>query len=360
MNFSPAEQAIFSLCDGDVLVTEGSGSRDAVGASAVWQSQVRGVVCFQNTLLRMRPRPSIADGRFIAWWARHAHASGQMAAVANGANILHLGSDGLRRLQIDVPPIDEQRRIADFLDDQVSRIDRVIEARRRQLHLVRESRRSELEALLGAAGEGRTLATLTDPARPIQYGIVLPGPDFPGGVPIIKGGDIGAQRLHPELLRRTAPEIDRAYSRSRVREGDVVIAIRGSVGEVATVPDTLAGANLTQDSARIAPQGVCGTWLLHVLQTPTVQARIARMIVGATVKGINIADLRRVIVPTPNLDEQAQLAKAAQSIDARGLSAATSLESSAGLLNEYKQALITAAVTGHFDVPTASGRSLPA
>ena len=37
MNFEPAEQAIFGLADGDVLMTEGSGSAETVGTSAVWR-----------------------------------------------------------------------------------------------------------------------------------------------------------------------------------------------------------------------------------------------------------------------------------------------------------------------------------
>ena len=159
MNFTPAEQAIFALEPGDVLMTEGSGSAETVGTSAVWQGQLTPPVCFQNTLLRLRPRAGITDGRYLAWWARHAHGSGLIAAVSSGANIQHLGSDGLKRLQVDVPPLEEQRRIADFLDDQVARIDRIIAARRDQQILAREAHSTSLQgvfdALVERFGEGR-------------------------------------------------------------------------------------------------------------------------------------------------------------------------------------------------------------
>ena len=52
MNFSPAEQATFQLAPGDVLVTEGCGSIRELGASAVWNAELDGTVCFQNTVLR--------------------------------------------------------------------------------------------------------------------------------------------------------------------------------------------------------------------------------------------------------------------------------------------------------------------
>ncbi|NED55274.1 hypothetical protein G3I24_30840, partial [Micromonospora aurantiaca] len=108
MNFTPQEQAIFSLRPGDVLVTEGSGSLTAVGASAVWQGEVDGTVCFQNTLLRLRPRAG-TDPRFLAWWARSAFGSGVFASVATGANIYHVSAQRVRALPCDLPPLDEQR-----------------------------------------------------------------------------------------------------------------------------------------------------------------------------------------------------------------------------------------------------------
>src|SRR6476469_684584 len=43
MNFTPTEQRVFSLKPGDVLVTEGSGSLSAVGASAVWNDEIEGL-----------------------------------------------------------------------------------------------------------------------------------------------------------------------------------------------------------------------------------------------------------------------------------------------------------------------------
>lgn len=108
MNFTPREQAFFGLRAGDVLITEGSGSRDTVGTSAVWRDELPAPVCYQNTLLRLRPRPCLADSPYLAWWARHAHAAGLMAATASGANILHLSAEALCRLPVPNIRTDER------------------------------------------------------------------------------------------------------------------------------------------------------------------------------------------------------------------------------------------------------------
>jgi len=122
MNFTPAEQEVFSLRYGDVLVTEGSGSLRSVGASAVWNDELPGPVCFQNTLLRLRPRLG-TDPRFLAWWARYAFADGLFASIASGANIYHLSAERVRSLRMRRFVLAEQRAIADYLDAETARID---------------------------------------------------------------------------------------------------------------------------------------------------------------------------------------------------------------------------------------------
>ncbi len=173
----------------------------------------------------------------------------------------------------------------------------------------------------------------------------------------MKGGDVAAHRMQPELLSRTTPEIEARYPRSRLRAGDLLIAIRGSVGEVALVPTELAGANITQDAARIAATRCDRTWLRWVLQTPTVQGAIAARVTGATVRGINIGELRRVPIPAVDSNEQGRLGQRVEERADGHRRALDSLAESARLLQERKWALITACVTGELDVLTASARA---
>ena len=95
-----------------------------------------------------------------------------------------------------------------------------------------------------------------------MYGIVLPGPDVrPNGVMLVKGGDVAQNRLQPESLCHTTVEIERSFERARLRAGDVLVAIRGGIGDVAIVPASIDGSNITQDVARVAPLGLDSEWL---------------------------------------------------------------------------------------------------
>jgi type I restriction enzyme S subunit len=192
---------------------------------------------------------------------------------------------------------------------------------------------------------------LTPSDRRIMYGIVLPGPNVDDGVPIVKGGDVSSDRLRLERLNRTTREIEAGYVRSRLRGGDLVYAIRGSIGEVAMVPDELEGANLTQDAARIAyTDATNGHWLLYALRSAAVFAQLEAGALGATISGINIRDLKRALVPVPPHAEQEAIAAFLDRQTAKIDVMIAKVREAIDFLEELRTALISAAVTGKIDV----------
>ncbi|MEI8044706.1 MAG: hypothetical protein WCL11_25065, partial [Verrucomicrobiota bacterium] len=72
-----------------------------------------------------------------------------------------------------------------------------------------------------------------NPTRPITYGIVQCGPDFPDGVPYIRPADMEDEEgvTDPESLLRTDPKIAFSYRRSTVRSKDLVLSIGPSFGK---------------------------------------------------------------------------------------------------------------------------------
>jgi len=199
--------------------------------------------------------------------------------------------------------------------------------------------------------EVKRLWHLTPSDRRIMYGIVLPGPNVDEGVAIVKGGDVAPDRLRLELLNRTTAKIESGYARSRLRGGDLVYAIRGSIGDVAMVPDELEGANLTQDAARIAyTAAIHGPWLLHALKSAAVFAQLEAGALGATISGVNIRDLKRASIPVPPGVEQRTIATFLHTETTKLDALIAKVREAIERLKELRTALISAAVTGNIDV----------
>ena len=104
---------------------------------------------------------------------------------------------------------------------------------------------------------------------PICYGILKPGEHIPTGIPVIKVKNIKNGAILTKDLLHTSIEIDKQYSRSKLKTGDILLTIRGSTGRVAIVPKSLNGSNITQDTARIRVSTSDDlTYLFYALHPP--------------------------------------------------------------------------------------------
>jgi type I restriction enzyme S subunit len=111
--------------------------------------------------------------------------------------------------------------------------------------------------------------------------------------------------LSVETMLRTSPEIAKRFSRSTVIEGDIVYALRGKLGEVRQVNAEVAGANLTQGTARLSPgEDVCSDFLLWVLRSPSIIQQAELQAKGTTFREITLGDLRSIKIPVPSKREQ--------------------------------------------------------
>src|SRR5260370_26269733 len=99
-----------------------------------------------------------------------------------------------------------------------------------------------------------SIKDIVDPSRAITYGIVQPGPRFDPdrGTPMIRGQDYSSGTVQNDDLYHVDPRLAASFSRASVEGGDLLMSIVGYVGTVAEVPHSLAGANLTQTTARIS------------------------------------------------------------------------------------------------------------
>lgn len=253
-----------------------------------------------------------------------------LAGVANRAAMgATLNKAKLQQFQIPLPPLDEQRRIAAILDQG----DLLRDSRRRTLSKIGELSNSVFAAMFGdpAAPNGRfplvQLAELIEPERPITYGILKPGPDTEGGVPYVRVADMKGGGIDLAGVRRTTPKIASEYRRSTLRSGDLLMSIRGHVGRFAFVPQELDGANITQDSARLALNDtVSSAYVRAAMEMPGIQQWMVRHTKGVAVRGINLGDLRKLPLPCPPLAKQQEFASTMKLVEVQRQAACIQLE----------------------------------
>jgi type I restriction enzyme, S subunit len=241
----------------------------------------------------------------------------------------------LASFEFDLPPLDQQRRIAEIL----WAVDASLGANDGLELSILEYRQALLDSIAHEYSESHALAPLDsaiEQGRPICYGILMPGLGVENGISVVKVRNFPDGYIREGDLLQTTPEIEAPYKRSRLRNGDLIISIRGTIGRLAEVPPSLDGANITQDTARlsIAPEHNRG-YLRAVLESRFVERQIQSRITGLAVKGINIGELRQIQIPLPPRPKQdeiaeklstissAQKAAAANSVQVRSVMAAS-------------------------------------
>jgi type I restriction enzyme S subunit len=181
---------------------------------------------------------------------------------------------------------------------------------------VRKQSTEEIEALVPAAISGALsgcrksvqLQHAVNPKRPITYGIVQAGEHIPDGIPYIRVSDMAKPNLTLQGMLKTSPSIAAKYDRSKVRTGDIVFAIRATVGKMRFVPPELDGANLTQGTARIAPTSAAtGPFLFWALQSRLVVDALNESCKGSTFREMTLGKLRALEVPLPPPEEQRRI-----------------------------------------------------
>lgn len=295
-----------ALRKGDVLIAASSGSLKVVGKAGRIKSEVNAT--FGAFCKVLRPTDAV-DPVYFSHFFRTPEYRSRISHLAAGANINNLRNDDLNDLELPVPRLPEQRRIAAILDQ----ADELRAKRRRALGLL-----EELTDSLFIEMFGDPMHSSQDPSARRLEDIVIAVIDCPHTTPtwvnsgvvclrtpnLVKGGwDFSETRFVSEATHTARTK------RASLEAGDIVLSREGTVGVGAIIGDELRasmGQRLVQirPNRRIATSEFLLAYLMEVLQPE----RLSRLLVGSTAKHINVRDLRALPVLVPPVERQAQFA----------------------------------------------------
>ena len=250
----------------------------------------------------------------------------------------------LRDSQIPVPPLSEQKRIADKLDTVLARVDACRDHLDRVPAILKRFRQSVLAAAISGklteewrAGSGKTtdvrslvfeedsvaipkhwhdypLTELIDSQRPLCYGVVQPGEAATDGVPLVRVQDMERGTVNLHGLRTVSADVDAEYRRSRVKSGDLLVSVVGTIGRTAIVPSGFK-ANIARAVARIACRGgVDSRWVNIWLTSDELQWWMTRSSREVARKTLNLSELSAARVAVPPFDEQLEIVRRVESL----------------------------------------------
>ena len=352
----------FRLLPGDTVLTKDSETADDIGVSAYIAESAPDFICGYH-LAVVRPIKSVIDPKFLFWVLRSLPVRGQMTTSATGVTRFGLRTEALTGVSFDLPSLAEQRRIADFLDDQVARLDRAIELRRRQNVLEDERFLTEVASLYNEAARLAGTVRLGYLLRGLEQGWSPQCEDRHAEADeygVLKAGCVNGGLFRAEQ-HKALPASEEPRLQYLVRSGDLLVSrASGSldlIGSAAVVPPDAPTNLILCDKVyrlRLLP-GCDPAFVAVMLRARPIREAIKLGTSGAEGMANNLPSgtVRGLLLPA--IDHGRQRAMVQRLLDAETtlVTARALTERSVSLLTERKQALITAAVTGQFDVTVA-------
>ncbi|MFF4605777.1 restriction endonuclease subunit S [Streptomyces sp. NPDC001339] len=309
MNFTDAEVGTYRLEPGDIVLSEASGSVGEVGKPALWNGQIADC-CFQNTLIRVRPVQ--VEPRYLLHLLRYEALRGAFAEGARGVGIHHLGAAKLSAWPVVLPPLAEQRRIVEALEEHLSRLDAAAGSLAASRQRIKRMRTRLIIDATAPDGVSMTATTLGAIAKTVRNGLFVSRPSSePSGVPILRIGAVRSLRLNVADVRYTGIAPDASELQPHLlRRGDLLFTrYNGNpeyVGACATVetqqpltyPDKLI--RVVVDEQRAIPDYVA----LACSAGPSRHYIRQRVKTTAGQAGISGRELKSVPLSIPSLDEQ--------------------------------------------------------
>ena len=143
--------------------------------------------------------------------------------------------------------------------------------------------------------EWKKLSDLVE--RKICYGIVQPGNKV-GNVPIIKVNNIIAGLNTVENLETTTEEIASKYERTKLKGGELIISLVGTVGVTAIVPHSFAGCNLVRATGMIdIVDDVLAKYVKYYLETKSAKEFLYGRLNTTVQPTLNVKTLENLPIP---------------------------------------------------------------
>ncbi|MGI0499421.1 restriction endonuclease subunit S [Limnospira platensis] len=147
------------------------------------------------------------------------------------------------------------------------------------------------------------------PQRGITYGIVKVGDFVPGGVPVIRGGDIRDGSIVFDDQKRVAEEVSNQFRRTILQGGEILLNLIAEPGHAAIVPDELMSSNVSRDVAVIPlDDSVDHKFVCYFLRSEASITWLTNRLQGTVTQKINLGVLRELPILLMSLDEQRRIA----------------------------------------------------
>ena len=317
-------------------------------------------------------RPRTTNPAFLSYALRETGFVETIVARSVGVSYPAVNASEIGSIEIPLPPNEEQRAIADFLDREAVKIDTLIDKKQTLIERLKEKRAALITRTVtrGLPPDAARAAGLEPEPKMRASGV-----EWLGDVPEYwktmklkklvslveeKNSEVDGENRPPYiglehieswtgvLCVRDSEFVPTSIS-NRFRSGDVLFGKLRPYLAKACKP-SFEGICSSELLVLRPRSGIEGRFLLHLLLTKGFISLVDSSTYGAKMPRANWNDVSSCVLPVPPLKEQRAIADFLDRETAKIDGLVAKVDTAIARLREYRAALITAAVTGQVDV----------
>ncbi|MGN5220629.1 restriction endonuclease subunit S [Aeromonas veronii] len=309
--------------------------------------------------------------RFVVYFLTSSEYLGHLNATGRGGTRQRIARSDLGDVAFALPSIHEQRTIADFLDYETARIDRLIAQQQRLIELLKEKRQAVISQAVtkglnpnapmkdsGVEWLGQVPEHWVVTALKRYWGVVdckhITAEFIDDGIPLASIREVQSWEVDLSNAKQTSEEYYNALiDGGRIPEnGDIIYSRNATVGEAARVTAEHPRFAMGQDVCLLKRIRKCidTDFFMYQLKSRIISYQLDTLMVGSTFKRINVDDIRNFVVVVPPEDEAVAIRSYLNDFDRKYKNIEQSASRQVSLLQERRTALISAAVTGKIDL----------
>lgn len=254
-------------------------------------------------LLRMRISAPTVDKRYVLHALQAAPVQAAIADASVGTTRTSINTSILERLRIPLPPLGEQRRIAEILDtidDTIRATERIVAKLSVAAGGLRNALIDELFIVRGTEPLDRMIRVIDCKHYTPRY--------IRSGYPVVRPRNVKPGRLDfGDIEFVGESEFAILTDSHRPRRGDIVMSRNASFGAAALV-DFDEPFAIGQDVVVLSRTTSNSEYIEACLRSDQVQQQIAAVSGGSTFGRINLGDIRQLRIPAARVGEQESVA----------------------------------------------------
>lgn len=345
---------------GDFLLTT-TGPRNRCGVICHAKTTPKNLI-FSGKILRFRADESEISSEWLLFllMSPEYQKTFDVLKVGTSDSSVSIGNQQVLDLLIPVPPIDEQRKIVEVLEDHLSRLDAAMGEVKQAKVKAKQLKRSILEGVFTASHFGfeMPIKKLGDVAQVLNGDR---GKNYPSrsarvteGVPFINAGHLDNELLNIADMDFISEDRFGLLSAGKVQMQDLLFCLRGSLGKVA-INDKFSSGAIASSLAIVRPSDkVLTRFLYYYFLSPLAEMEIKKYDNGTAQPNLSAANLRVFRIPLPGVNEQRLVVEFLDSEFSRVTYALNSFDELIGDSIKLRRSLLQAAFTGQLTKEVAS------